>query len=268
MADQYNEFTVKMLVNSLEIKNLTFAYYSGRRQQEIFRNFSLRVADKEFCCIVGPSGCGKTTLLNIIAGFEQPLYGEIWFNQERLSGISYERAMVFQEDAVFPWLNVYKNIEYGLLVRHVPSDQRKELVTNIIKTVGLIGFEKTLPRELSGGMKKRVDLARVLVHNPKLLLMDEPFGSLDTITKEKLQEELIRIWEQTRKTILFVTHDIEEAIFLGDTICFIHSKNNSGQTDLFPINLPRPRSIDIKETFEFHSLRKEINNKLKQEQPS
>jgi NitT/TauT family transport system ATP-binding protein len=255
-----------MLSNSLEFKNLTFSYHNGKKQQVIFRDLNFQVADKEFCCIVGPSGCGKTTLLNIVAGFEQPLSGEIWFNQERINSISHERAMVFQEDAVFPWLNVYKNIEYGLQARHIPRDKRNSLVTGIIRTVGLVGFENALPRELSGGMKKRVDLARVLVHNPQMLLMDEPFGSLDTITKEKLQEELLRIWEQTRKTILFVTHDIEEAIFLGDKICFMYSGNNGIKMESFPINFPRPRSIYVKETLEFQSYRKEITKKLKQEQ--
>ena len=247
----------------VEIKGASFSYTSGKKQYEVFRDLSFSVKDEEFFCIVGPSGCGKSTLLKIIAGFEKLSGGEIANDGQEIAGIHYERAMVFQEDAVFPWMNVYSNIEYGLKMRGVAETARKEIVTSYIGLVGLEGFEKAYPKELSGGMKKRVDLARVLANNPKLLLMDEPFGALDAMTKEKLQEKLVQMWEVSKKTIIFITHDIEEALFLGDRIAIMQNIRHGGEFAIFDVPFTRPRNIFLKEDQGFQHMRREIVEEFK-----
>lgn len=196
-----------------KVSNLHFSYPVTDKKKgnyEVIRDLSFEVRDEEFVCVIGPSGCGKSTLLKMFAGFEKPTGGEILYNGKPVTGIGYERAMVFQEDAVFPWLKVRDNVEYGLKVRKVDPKTRKERVDHFIDVVGLKGFEKSWPKELSGGMKKRVDLARVLANDPETILMDEPFGALDAMTKEMMQEELIRIWEGSKKTIVFVSLWVRE----------------------------------------------------------
>jgi len=247
----------------LEIKNLSFCYRTGKKCYDVFKNVNLTIKDDEFFCILGPSGCGKSTLLKIVAGFETPADGRILDEGNEITGVSHERAMVFQEDAVFPWLNVYSNVEYGLKVRGIPQNERKEKVEYFINLVGLSGFEKSFPKELSGGMKKRVDLARVLANDPKILLMDEPFGALDAMTKEKLQEKLIQIWEGSKKTIIFVTHDIEEALFLGDRIAIMQHIRNGGEVEIFDVPFKRPRNIYLKEQPEFQRMRRELVEEFK-----
>lgn len=249
----------------IEIKNLSFSYELLKIRLRIIKeivfvlkDISFSINDNEFFCLIGPSGCGKSTLLKILAGFETPTTGEILDDGKKISGVSYERAMVFQEDAVFPWLNVHGNVEYGLKVRGISKEIREEKVSHAINLVGLKGFEKLLPRELSGGMKKRVDLARVLANEPKILLMDEPFGSLDAMTKEILQEKLINIWENSKKTILFITHDIEEALFLGDRIAIMQSVKNGGSVEFFNIPFKRPRNIYLKEEQKFQKMRRDL----------
>lgn len=219
--------------------------------------------DEEFVCVIGPSGCGKSTLLKMFAGFEKPTGGEILYNGKPVTGIGYERAMVFQEDAVFPWLKVRDNVEYGLKVRKVDPKTRKERVDHFIDVVGLKGFEKSWPKELSGGMKKRVDLARVLANDPETILMDEPFGALDAMTKEMMQEELIRIWEGSKKTIVFVTHDIEEALFLADRIVVVQHIKNGGEAEIIDVPFPRPRTVELKENPEFQKVRRKTIDLLK-----
>ena len=171
--------------------------------------------------------------------------------------------MIFQEDAVFPWLRVRDNVEYGLKVRGVPAETRKEHVNKFIETVGLKGFENAWPKELSGGMKKRVDLARVLANNPETILMDEPFGALDAMTKEMMQEELVKIWEGSKKTIVFVTHDIEEALFLADKIVVLQHIKNGGEAEVIEVPFERPRTVQIKENPEFQKVRRRTVELLK-----
>jgi len=248
----------------LKIENLSFSYDTKKGDYEVFKDINLDIYDNEFFCVVGSSGCGKTTLLNVIAGFETPKQGNIYVNGESIIGkVSHERAVVFQQDAVFPWLTVFKNIEFGPKVRKVLKSERIKKVNELIKFVGLNGFENSYPRELSGGMRKRVDLGRALINDPEILLMDEPFGSLDALTKEKMQIELMNIMRTTKKTVVFITHDLEEALFLGDRIC-IMPKITSG-LPMKVVNVPykRPRDIDIKANSDFQYMRQSILKEFK-----
>ena len=247
----------------IEFDNVSFSYETDNKEYPVFKNISFEIKDNEFFCIIGPSGCGKTTLLKNVAGFEAPKSGQIFENGVSINSINYKRAMVFQEDAVFPWKNVYSNVEFGLKMRGIKASARKEKVEHYIDLVGLRGFEKAFPKELSGGMRKRVDLARVLANEPEVLLMDEPFGALDAMTKEILQEKLVEIWEKTRTTIFFITHDIEEALFLGDRVAIMQKYCNGGELSFFDIPFKRPRNIYLKENAEFQKMRRTIVEEFK-----
>ena len=201
---------------------------------------SFTVGNNEFFSIVGPSGCGKTTLLNLLAGFEQPTKGELRVDGKLIDRPGWERSVVFQEYALFPWYNVAQNISYGLQRKHVPDSERRELVDHYIDLVGLRGFEKKYPNELSGGMRQRVSLARALAVNPSVLLMDEPFGALDAQTRDYMQDELLKIWQREPKTVVFVTHSIDEAIKLSDRI-MIMSRRPGRVRDIKVVDFPRPR---------------------------
>lgn len=249
----------------LKIEGLSFSYKGdkGKKNYEVIRDLDLEIKDNEFICIIGPSGCGKSTLLKMLAGFEKPTKGKIIYNGKEIESVGYERAMVFQEDAVFPWLKVRDNVSYGLKVRNVPRDELKRRVDQFIDKVGLNGFENAWPKELSGGMRKRVDLARVLANNPETILMDEPFGALDAMTKEMLQEELVKIWEGSKKTIVFVTHDIEEALFLADRIVVLQNIKNGGEAEVIDVPFERPRTVQIKENPAFQKVRRRTVELLK-----
>jgi NitT/TauT family transport system ATP-binding protein len=189
----------------------------------VLDNISLNIARGEFHLFLGWSGCGKSTLLNIIAGFVEKTSGWVLFDGEEVQKPGFERGVVFQnaDSAIFPWITVWKNVEYGLRIRKVPAQERNETVRRCISLVGLDGHEKKYPHELSGGMKQRVQIARSMANNPKILIMDEPFGALDAQTRRLMQNELINIWKETHKTILFVTHDIHEAVYLGQKISIL-----------------------------------------------
>ncbi|MDQ7820480.1 MAG: ABC transporter ATP-binding protein [Armatimonadota bacterium] len=204
----------------LIIRNLSKVYsnpYTGEHVVAI-EDVSLEIPPGEFVAILGPSGCGKTTLLNIVAGFLPPTRGEILLNGRRIQGPGPDRGVVFQSFALFPWKTVLENVAFGLKMRGVPRAERERIAREYIALVGLVGFENRYPHELSGGMQQRVGVARVLANNPDLMLMDEPFASVDAQTRMTLQEELSRIWEARRPTILFVTHDVEEAVFLANRV--------------------------------------------------
>ncbi len=248
----------------IEFKNVGFGYSSKKGIAKIFENLDFTIKDNEFFCVIGPSGCGKTTLLRNVAGFEHPTEGVIMNDGRPVEGIDYRRAMVFQDDAVFPWLTVYKNVEYGLKVRGVSDDIRQEKVKHYINLVGLTGCENALPKELSGGMRKRVDLARVLANEPEVLLMDEPFGALDAMTKEVLQEKLVQIWNESKRTIFFITHDIEEALFLGDRVGLLHRLSDGGELEFFNVPFDRPRDIYLKQQPEFQAMRRRLAEKFHQ----
>jgi NitT/TauT family transport system ATP-binding protein len=207
----------------------------------VLEHIDLEVFRGEFVCIVGPSGCGKSTLLNIIAGFLRPTTGEVLINGAQVSGPDPQRIFVFQENGVFPWLTVEQNIGFGL--DRLSRAEKAPIVQRYVDMVGLTKFEKLYPRELSGGMRQRVEIARALAANPDIIYMDEPFGALDFLTRLKMRADLTRIWQEERKTILFVTHDIEESVQLADRVIVLSPRPGRIQKDL-AIDLPRSRHLD------------------------
>ena len=203
---------------------------------------SFQVEDNEFFSIVGPSGCGKTTLLNLLAGFEMPTRGELLVGGQTITEPGWERAVVFQEYALFPWYTVAQNVAYGLKRKRLPEPERRDVTDHYIGLVGLRGFEKRYPRELSGGMRQRVSIARALAVNPSILLMDEPFASLDIQTREFMQDELLKIWQRERKTVIFVTHSIDEAIKLSDRVAIMTPRPGHIE-EIKTVDSARPRDM-------------------------
>ena len=224
----------------LQIENVSKHFHSKRKRLLVLDNISLTVAKGEFLCITGPSGCGKTTLINIIAGLEQASGGCVLMNGAEIKGPGSDRAVVFQEPALFPWLTVIENVEFPLKTAGIPKEKRHTDAMKCLETVHLNKFADAYIHELSGGMKQRAALARALIMDSEVLLMDEPFAALDSKSKEKLQEELQNIWCETKKTVIFITHDLAEAVFLADRI--IHMSEDPGRIrDEYTIDLPRPR---------------------------
>jgi NitT/TauT family transport system ATP-binding protein len=224
--------------------NDTWMSFPGKTASQpvhVLERVSCEVQAGEFVCIVGPSGCGKSTLLNIIGGFLHETRGEVTVEGGRVTGPDPGRIFVFQENGVFPWLTVEQNIGFGLLSQ--PAAVRAERVNHYIAMVGLTGFEKSYPRELSGGMRQRVEIARALAADARVLYMDEPFGALDFLTRLKMRADLIRIWQAEKKTILFVTHDIEEAVQLADRV-LVMTKRPATVAEEVVVDLPRPRDLD------------------------
>ncbi len=216
-------------------------------------NVSLDVAAGELICIVGPSGCGKSTLLRLIAGLEAPTSGELWVGEERIVKPSAERGLVFQDPNLFPWLTVRRNIQVGLVARGVLHEKRDE-VDEFMRLVGLEDFAKSFPHHLSGGMAQRVALARALINHPKVLLLDEPLGALDAFTRMRMQDEVLRLWKARGTTMLFVTHDIDEAIYMSDRIVIMSPRPGRIERTI-PVTLPRPRQ---RNSSEFLQLRGDI----------
>lgn len=208
---------------------------------EALHNINLSIEENEFVCFIGPSGCGKTTLLRIIAGLEEPSSGTVTLAGDPIKGPGPERGMVFQEYSLFPWRTVLDNVAFGLELKGVPAAERQARGRQYLKMVGLERFEARYPHELSGGMKQRVAIARALVNDPRALLMDEPFGALDAQTRNIMQSELLRIWEEKRKTVVFVTHSVDEAIYLADRIVIMSARPGRIK-DIIEISLPRPRN--------------------------
>ena len=233
----------------LELRTVTQIFTSEEGEITALENLSLEVKPSEFLCIIGPSGCGKTTLLRMIAGLEHPSSGEIILDGKEVKGPSPDRGMVFQEFSLFPWRTVLKNVEFGLEIQGKGDKERREIAERYIALVGLKGFENHYPYELSGGMKQRVAIARALATEPSILLMDEPFGSVDAQTRNVLQEELLEIWTRTKKTILFVTHSVDEAVYLADRVAVMSARPGC-LVKCLKIAIPRPRkrtSVEVNE---------------------
>jgi len=224
----------------LSVDHVNMVFTRDGKSTPVLEDINLTVHDGEFICLVGPSGCGKTTLLNAMAGFLSPTSGTIRIDNEPVTGPDARRIFVFQERGVFPWLTVQGNIGFGLF--KLPRAERDERIAHYIKMVGLEGFEETYPNELSGGMKQRLEVARALAVNPDMLFLDEPFGALDSITRLIMRGELLRIWHAERKTIIFVTHDIDEAVQLADRVVILNSRPASIQ-QIVDIDIPHPRDL-------------------------
>lgn len=245
----------------LSIRNLSKSFPKDDGVVEAIKDLSLDVKKNEFVCILGPSGCGKTTLLRLIAGLQSPTAGEILLNGEKVENPGPDRGMVFQEFALFPWRTVKKNIEFGLEIKNMPVDERESVSKRLIDIVGLNGFENSHPNELSGGMKQRVGIARALANDPEILLMDEPFGALDAQTRNQMQKELLRIWSETKKTVIFITHSVDEAVYLADTIIVLTTRPSTiKNVHRIDIERPRDRANPV-----FLTLRKEILLELETE---
>ena len=252
----------------LEVRNVTKAFGasgkgagSGKRTIVAVDNVSLQLASNEFSCIVGPSGCGKSTLLNIAAGLMSATSGEILVDGEVVPGPGADRGMVFQNYTLFAWLSVADNVAFGLKLKGLPKAERQDRVAYYLDIVGLSDWTKAYPKELSGGMKQRVAIARALANDPEVLLMDEPFGALDSQTKEQLQSFFHDLWEKTQITVLMITHDVEEAIFLAQRV-FIMDRGGKIR-EIISIDLPQRRELDMKLTPEFLDYKRKIVHMLR-----
>jgi NitT/TauT family transport system ATP-binding protein len=245
-------------VSKLQIKDVTLRF-TPRRGNPVtaLDRISLDVADNEFSVIVGPSGCGKSSLLRLVAGLAQPTSGQILASGKPVTRPGKERGMVFQSYTLFPWLTVQKNVEFGLKVAGLDVAERGAIARRFIAEVGLQGFENAYPKQLSGGMMQRVALARALANDPDILLMDEPFGALDSQTRSLMQELLLNIWQQSKKTVLFITHDIDEAILLGDHV-YVMTARPGSLKERIQVDIPRPRSVDATTTAPFIALKRRI----------
>lgn len=228
--------------SKISIDSLTKVFYSKHRTVTALQDITLQVKDGEFVCLIGPSGCGKTTLLRIIAGLEQQSAGT--FSIQRSDADRPLQSMVFQESGILPWMTVWENVAFGLKMRKVPAKVMKERTEQFIEKVGLSPFANLYPKSLSGGMKQRMCIARAFANDPEILLMDEPFASLDEQNKFLLQQELLNIWEETRKTVLFITHSIDEALMLSDRIVLL-SSHPGRIAGIITVDLPRPRNMEM-----------------------
>jgi ABC-type nitrate/sulfonate/bicarbonate transport system ATPase subunit len=240
----------------IRIEGLNKRFVDISKSTEIIalEDIHLAIGPSEFLTILGPSGCGKSTLLNIIAGFEAATNGSIFLDERPISGPGPDRSVVFQEYALFPWLNVFENVAFGLREQRMRAKEIGRRVTEQIQAVGLTGFESRYPQELSGGMRQRVAIARVLATDPRCLLMDEPFAALDAQTRSVMQQELLTVWQHNQRTVIFITHNIEEALFLGDRVVVMAARPGRIK-QIVPVELPRPRDVT---SDEFNEYRRKI----------
>jgi NitT/TauT family transport system ATP-binding protein len=242
----------------LSAEHVTRTFSIGRGPDLVaVRDFSLQVEEGEFVCLLGASGCGKTTMLNMFAGFIQPTRGRVLLRGKPITRVEPRCGVVFQSYALFPWKTVQGNVEFGLRMQRVPADERRRRAARFIELVKLQGFESHYPVELSGGMQQRVTLARILAADPEVLLMDEPFAALDAMTRQEMQEELLRIQEASRKTVMFITHSIDEALILADRIVVMSARPGRVKA-ILRNSLPRPRHVSIQLSPDFATLKAEI----------
>jgi NitT/TauT family transport system ATP-binding protein len=231
--------------------------YPGQTPTRALEGLNLSVVENEFVALLGPVGCGKTTLLRIFAGFLKPTTGIVRCDGASIEGPSWQKGYVLQEASIFPWMKVRENIEFGLLAKAMEAPARRAISDELLTLLGLSAFEAAYPKELSAGMSKMVEVARVLATDPSILLLDEPFGALDAQTRARMQDELARLWEQRRKTVVFVTHDVEEAVYLADRILVLSPRPGRVKQQ-FAVRLPRPRSLETRFAGNFSSLKREV----------
>lgn len=236
-------------------------YTSGKKSTKAIEDASIDIQDNDFVCIVGPSGCGKSTLLRMLAGLDFPTSGNIIVNDRKVTGPGPDRGMVFQTYTLFPWMSVEDNIKFGLKLKKMPKDKQEEIAKRYLKIIGLEKFAKSYPKELSGGMKQRVAIARALANQPEVLLMDEPFGALDPHTKSMMQLLMREIWEKEHPTVVFITHDIDEAVFLANKIYVMSARPGKIMKEV-NVYLPHKRTLELKDSTEFIKIRKDINSLL------
>ncbi|GII92632.1 ABC transporter ATP-binding protein [Sinosporangium siamense] len=250
-----------MTHGTLRVSALTKIFNKGSTTVTALENVDIDIAEGEFVSIVGSSGCGKSTLLNILAGLERQSSGQVLVNGRPIAGPGPDRAMVFQSDASFPWLTVKDNLEYGLKVQGRSQAERERVVGELLPLLGLDQFAHAYPRELSGGMRKRIDIGRAYAVEPEILLMDEPFGALDVVTREHMQDELLRTWSARRSTVVFITHDIDEAIMLSDRIVML-SPRPGRVREVVDVPFARPRTPELRETADFYKLRTDLRRMM------
>ena len=247
---------------SIEIKNINKSFDGRGKNLSVLEDINLTVNDGELVCLLGPSGCGKTTLLRLIAGLDQPTSGEIIANGELVEKPSGDRAVIFQQYSLFPWLTVIQNVTFGLEISGGSKEENIQAAERYLKSVGLLEFKDSYPHELSGGMKQRVAIIRSLLNHSPILLMDEPFSALDMQNRHKLQEQLIGVWKRFENTIVFVTHDVDEAVYLADKIVLL-DKNPGKIAEIISVDLERPRKRD---SHEFLDIQESIVGKLDMEE--
>ncbi len=248
----------------IAIKNLSHWFGTSRNRLMVLNDVSLTLADNEFVSVVGTSGCGKSTLLNVVAGLIDPQAGEVLVDGRPVLGPGRDRGVVFQTYTLFPWMPVWKNVEFALKKSTFSKQEKRDLVAHYIETVGLKGFERAYPNQLSGGMRQRVAIARALVYKPAVLLMDEPFGALDAQTRGMMQELLLRVWEEHRITVLFITHDVDEAIFMSDRVLVMTARPGEIKKE-FRVDLAHPRRYEVMLSPEFVALKQAILEAIREE---
>ena len=270
-ADVAHAATLRGRSPKIEAKRVTKLYptpgsRSTKHATTVLDGFNLQIGDGEFLSLLGPSGCGKSTFLNILAGLDTHNRGAVYVDGQRVEGVNRKIGVVFQAYGLFPWLTAQRNVEVALRIRGVPRAERRERAARVLKTVGLEAAANRYPHQLSGGMRQRVAIARVLAYEPEILVFDEPFAALDAQTREFLQGELLRIWEsgETKKTVLFVTHSIDEAIFLSDRIAVMTQAPGRVKA-LFDVELPRPRDSHVRNSEEFTHIRARVAQVLEEE---
>lgn len=241
---------------NLIVKNISRKFTAGNKVVNALQNVNLNIQQGEIVSIIGSSGCGKSTLLRIVAGLDLEYEGDVYLEDRPILGPGVDRGIVFQEHRLFPWLTVEENVAFGL--RGLSAIEEKQVVKEHIELVGLAGFAKSYPHQLSGGMAQRASIARALVNRPRVLILDEPFGALDALTKMQMQEEVLRIWAAEKMTMILVTHDIEEAVFLGDRVV-VMSGGPGRIKKIIPVELPRPRD---RNSYEFSKIRKNVYNEF------
>jgi ABC-type nitrate/sulfonate/bicarbonate transport system ATPase subunit len=247
----------------ISIQSLNKTFKTGKQSFQALHDINLTIKDNEFVTILGPSGCGKSTILRIVAGLEDATEGELKLDDVEIVGPGMERGMVFQGYTLFPWLTVRENIEYGMKLRNIPIMDRRAVSSYLLNVIKLEKFANAYPKQLSGGMKQRVAIARALANKPKVLLMDEPFGALDAQTKLEMQELLLEIWAQEKTTVIFITHDIEEAVYLSQRVIMMAAQPGRIIGE-YTVDLPDERTSEVRDLPQFLSLKRELTNQLKQ----